>query len=440
MVSLRSATLAVAAILLVINYDIYSVSAVLRPAWLNGARINEWIPINGTAGSGGAAVNAFSGFAFNELNNELWIALAGGHSDSSDNRVVSISIANDNPVWVQRLASSTNATIDVAYYADGTPSSRHTYQNLHFVPQLNRLIAFGCRFSYGNAYTFPYVDSFNPETNRWDPPGTLANAPSGHYGAVREISTGVVWTNGLARWSPVTNQWTQPITSRTTAVIRWPIAHDSRRNQLFTLNWADGESYGDLKMHATRIPVNGSSQFNVRFNPSAAVDAFIADAPAYSGMDYDPSNDRFLFYYGQGTSAGRIYVITPNDGDDWDMSLLTLASGSALPPASPGSGVNNRFRYVPDLGGFIMLPAAAQPLWFISTGDPTTVPPVSITPVTPAPIKAPAAPAPIKTSAPSGSATQAPKAKSSASRSSSFSWLLFAILGLMNALFIANLL
>lgn len=366
-----------------------------RPRWMAGARINEWIKINGTAGAGGAAINAYSGWAINELTNDIWIALAGGHDDSSDNRVVSLRLSDDAPTWTLRLAPSPNVTRDTDYYSDGRPSSRHLYHTLHFVPQVNRLLAVGCRFSYGAAYTFGHVDAFNPDNNTWDPHNTYPDALPGHYGAVRILSTGDVWTAALSRWQPSTNRWTQPITTRTNAFVRWPIAHDSKRNQLFTLNWADGEGYREPIMHATRIPVNGSVQYDITFNPSAAIDQFAIDKPTYSGMDYDAANDRFLFYHGQNensaTGPGRIYVITPtNTSTGWEMSILQLASGSAIPP--PSSGVHNRWRYVPDLGGFVVMPMSADGIWFIATGDPSTVPPVSAVPISPAPYvpKAPA--------------------------------------------------
>jgi hypothetical protein len=93
---------------------------------------------------------------------------------------------------------------------------------------------------------------------------------------------------------------------------------------------------------------------------------FIADAPTYAAMDYDPINDRFLFYCGQGAGAGRIYAVKPNAGNVWDISVLQL-TGSTRPPATPGAGVHSRFTYVPALRGFILLPLASSNLYFIRT-------------------------------------------------------------------------
>lgn len=335
------------------------------PAWLAGAAVGQWIEIAGTSGAGGAAVQAYSGMAYNELTNEILIGAAGGHGDSYDNRVVSMQLTADAPVWQLRMAPSTQTAMNVPYYPDGKPTSRHLYSSSHFVPQVNRLMLFGVRSAAGSSYDFPIVSGFDLDTNSWDPAGTWADVPLGDLGAVAVRATGEVWSTNLSRWSPVTRAWTKPITKRSGDLTRWPIAHDSRRNQLFTLNWADGFGYSTQALFASVVPCAGSVQTSIRFNPSAALDSIVADKPTYAGMDYDVDNDRFLFYCGQGAGAGRVYVVTPNATTTWDISLL--ASTGALPPATPASGVHNRFRYVPALRGFLLMPSATSNLFFIRT-------------------------------------------------------------------------
>ncbi len=342
------------------------VAQVGDPVWLTGAALGAWTEIANTSGAGGSAVDAYSGFAYNDATNEILIAAAGGHSDSSDNRVVALALAVDRPVWRQLAAPSPNVQIDVAYYADGKPSSRHTYSTSFYSPQLNKIMLFGARGTWGNAHFFSTVDSFDLATNTWDPAGTHPNMPSGGLGAVQVKATGEVWSTTLAKWSPVSRTWTQPISKRSSDLIRWPIAHDTTRNQLFSLNWADGMGYSTLGVFATRTPINGSEQISVTFNPSAALNSFIADKPTYSAMDYDPANDQFLFYCGQGSGAGRIYVVKPNASNVWDMSVFALSS-AVRPPATPGAGINSRFRYIPKLRGFVLMPHGKSNLFFIRT-------------------------------------------------------------------------
>lgn len=339
----------------------------ITPAWMSGKPVGEWFEIPGTAGAGGAAVDAFSGMAVNELTNELLIAAAGGHGDSADNRVVSLSLAADTPSWIVRAAASKAVQANVAYYTDGLPSSRHLYSSLHFVPQVNRLMLFGSYGNYGSAWAFPKVDGFNLDTNKWDPAGTWADMPAGYYGAGQIRSTGEIISTWLKKWSPVDRKWTDLVANPSGDSARWPMAVDARRNQLFTLQWGDGQGFDPQRLQASRVPLSGGPQVSVSFNPSPALTQWLAEKPSYAGMDYDMDNDRFLFYSGQGDAAGRVYVIQPNDGNTWDMSVLSVGPGSVKIAATSSGGLQNRLRYIPALRGFVLLARGGANLYFLRT-------------------------------------------------------------------------
>jgi hypothetical protein len=339
----------------------------ITPAWMAGKPVGEWIEIPNTSGAGGAAVDAYSGMAINELTSEILIAAAGGHNDSYDNRVVSLNLASDTPSWTVRLASSTTPEKSVAYYADGMPASRHIYSSLHFVPQVNRLMLFGLRAAYGPAWNFPNVDAFNLDTNKWDPKGTFADMPVGYYGAAQIRATGEVVSTLLKKWSPVDRKWTELVTSPNGDAVRWPIAFDSRRGQLFCLQWGDSQGSDPQRLVASRVPLGSGQQITVSFNPSSALTQWTADKPMYPAMEYDPDNDRFLFYAGQGDAAGRVYVIQPNDGNTWDMSVLSAGGVKIAGSPSNGSGMQNRLRYAPALRGFVLLARGSANLYFLRT-------------------------------------------------------------------------
>jgi hypothetical protein len=350
------------------NAPVWSVAPTrITPAWMADKPIGQWFEIAGTSGAGGAAVDAYSGMAINDLTSEILIAAAGGHGDSSDNRVVSLSLASDTPSWTLRLAPSKIVEKDVAYYSDGLPASRHLYSSLHFVPQVNRLMLFGAYATYGSAWAFPTVDSFNLDTNKWDAAGTWGDMPSAHYGAAYVRATGEVVSTWFKKWSPVDRKWTNLATTSNGDGSRWPIAFDSRRNLVFGLQWGDGQGFDPQRMVASCVPVGGGPQTSVSFKPSSALTLWLAEKPMYAAMDYDPENDRFLFTAGQGAAAGRVYVIKPNDGNVWDMSLLDGGSLKIAPSPDNLSGMQNRLRYVPALRGFVMLTRASANLYFLRT-------------------------------------------------------------------------
>lgn len=365
-------------VMLLMISNLVGIAQTTIPAWLNGKPLNEWFEIPNTSGAGGAVVDAWGGWAPREDLSELYFAASGGHSDGWENSVISIRLTDNAPTWILRCASSpfSNVINNAAYYSDGKPGARHIYQGNLWVPAVNRVMMFGLNYTYPSAWQYFTVDGFNPTTNTWDPAGTWKNVQGG-FGTVRESNSSVVWTQGLNRWDPNTDTYSTPITSRTNTAIRFPVAHDTKRGQLFTLQVGDGQGYSlNLGLQSSRIPLSGNQQFDVTFNSSPALTQFLADSPTYSAMDYDPDNDRFLFYCGQSTGAGRIYVISPNSGNVWDMSILPLGPGSLTPIAATGAGINRRFSYIPALKGFVMLPTKSSNLYFIRTAPivPTAVP------------------------------------------------------------------
>lgn len=338
-----------------------------EPAWLAGKPVKEWFAIKGSSGAGGSGVNAYSGMAIKESTGEIFIASAGGHG-VSDNRVVSIDLQTDAPTWIQRHAPSKETPPDVPYNPDGQPAARHTYQSTIYVKSLDRVMQFGCRFTHPAAHEFPKVDGFSLKDNKWDPAGTYEDLPKGAgYGIVEDTLTGDIWTQALRKWDAKTKKWSSPITKYAPKGVRFPYAFDSKRNQLFGLNFQDGQGYGDKVINSVRVPVAGSESIQVTFKPSEALDRFIKDEPAYAGMDYDPENDCFLFYSGIGASAGRIFMIKPNESNVWEISLFEFGANSTPPPATTDSGVNNRFRYFPQFKGFVLLAKASDDLYFIRT-------------------------------------------------------------------------
>lgn len=299
---------------------------------------------------------------------ELLLAASGGHGDYAGNEVTSIDLAADLPAWQLRAAKSSVAdTIsDAAYYRDGKPSSRHTYWSTHYSTTRNRLMLHRSRFVYGSAVSFDATNGFDLGTNRWDAAGTWRN---GYTAGCRDAYDNV-WAlsnygQTLVKWTAATDTWAVTGSFGGQGPL-YPLAHDSRRNQLFALCWGNGEAYGS-GLHAAKYTDNGSVRTAITFNASTALSQLQADQPAYAAMEYDPIKDCFYFYSGANGQQGRIYVITPNPGSVWDVAVLPLGPGSAIPPAVSASGLCSRFRYVPALRGCVLMVSGSAPIYFIRT-------------------------------------------------------------------------
>ncbi len=337
------------------------------PAWLDGRPLNEWFPIDDTAGAGGAQVDTYSGFALRVT--ELWCLACGGHGPT-DNRVTSIDLADDAPSWALRHAPSAARDLvdDQPYNADGLPTSRHTYRHNIWVPELNRLMMFGCRGTSPNAHHYFTVDGFDPDTDKWDPAGTWPTIPDGAgFGQVRD-GAGQVWTQGWHRFDPATVSWTDPgITHEGVSLSRSPTTYDPVRDQIVCVQWGDGFGSG-TGVNAVRMPLSGTTRKDITFNASAALTQFITDASLYGAMDHCPDNDKFLWYSGTGNGVGRFYWISPNAGEAWDIEIAVFGPNSAAPlPATPSAGCNGKLAYVAALKGFVLLPHEGAPLYFLRT-------------------------------------------------------------------------
>ena len=342
----------------------FTASAYSLPSWMSGKAVGEWFAISGTSGAGGAGIDPWGGIAINPATSEIYIAASGGHNDGADNRVVSLSLASSTPSWTLRKASTWNGSeVNVLYYADGTPGARHIYYHIHYMASRNAILLAGCRFGYGGGTpTGPGMDLFDLSTNQWLPRYTLPDiSPYTGYGVAQDTS-GNIWTTSGVKFNATTNTWSQPGSG---SLGRFPSALDSSRNKIFSLQFADGQGYNpEFGVVSNRLDPTTGNSVSITFNSSAAFTQFTNAQPSYAGMDYDSSNDKFMFYH-QGEPS-TVYVITPNNTTVWDMSLLST-SGVTPTIAASGAGVNKRFIYVPALNGFVLLAKMSSDLYFIRT-------------------------------------------------------------------------
>lgn len=350
-----------------LNSDAASSSLVgaYTPAWKIGKPLNEWFQISGTALMGsGSQADEFCGMALVESGGRAIAVLtaAGGHSNAADNRVVACDLMTDSPSWLPvRHAASSSVQPDVAYYSDGRPSSRHYYWNCHHVPSLDRVIMVGGPVVYGSGIGKLKVDGFNLATNQWD--GVVPDQPgvsgSGYAdcsivmtNAVLNPSTGDIWSWGnfynIYKWSASTR--TQSLVASYGTQFKGPGAWDETRDKLVFIGYPSGGAMVDGWI----VAANGLSRTPLTFNASAAYTSWVAAQGNETGnIVYDPLRDRF--YWFNCNAGGAVYILTPNTGAPWDVSILTQGSGSTPPPS--GLYTYSRFRYVRALDGLVFFPA-----------------------------------------------------------------------------------
>lgn len=327
-----------------------------------GKPINSWFQLPGTSvRATGARADVYSGMA--RRGTECVVAAAGGHTDSSDNRVVKIDLGNDSPAWSMLHAPSTNIVPDQPYYPDGRPVSRHTYWASNYCQPLDKVMMIGCQFGYQSATTYPTVDAFDIDTGLWD--GIVPDAPgingsgydniiNGQYGQFAD-SRGDIWTMGafsIAKWDHVTK--TQSFTATN---LPYPAATsfgcwDTTRDRGVTIGFGNGSDNGtDLRAYI--FPADGTSRTPITLSGPGLND-FLAEHGTQAGITYDSKRDKIYWYSGYAT-AGKFYVIDPAT---WNISVFPLASGSSPPtPSIGGSAPFSKFQYVPELDCIVYVDA-----------------------------------------------------------------------------------
>lgn len=344
------------------------------PAWRQGQTVGEWRQVSGTAPSSApigvktyptlsvsgpeAKVIAWNGFAIDTRDSSVYSVANGGHWDYAGNEVNRIRLLDNAPTWTEpRAATPASQVIEsVSHYADGRPTSRHTYYGTMINEVRNRaMLLAGSR--YGNGWVLSTVDAFDLAANDWDKAKThpdLPGAVAGVIGAAMTLNraTGEVYAFGYSdayRWSPSTNSWSTRLSGTAFNAQYAASALDTRRNRILLLG-------GDASIKAI---------YDIGSNTMQAITLSGADAGSLmgsgNGMVYDPLQDAYLLRKsGAGSTVYRINASTFAVDQ-----LPTGGTGAQIPAAI--NGVWTRFLYVPALKGVAYFPSYSGNMWFMRT-------------------------------------------------------------------------
>lgn len=341
------------------------------PAWRRGQTLNTWRQISGTAGAGGSQAKAYSGMA--ERDGKLYVAASDGHGSGHNNRVVGIDLMADVPAWSNIRAASASVQDNAFYYSpDGARAAAHTYWSTEYIKHLGRIMLAGFRYGYPGAFQSTQVDGIDPDaaTPTWDAADTWPSTPaSGYHGTCYDPTTGTWYSAQVgigAKWDPKTRIWS--VTANPFAgsnLITRSQAWDSLRGHVMALGFGDGDDFtvAGTSFRAHKIAADGVTVTAVTVNASSDYTTLKAEIPVEWSVQYDAQNDRYLAFgagnianAGTGATVGRVYVFTWN-GSNLDCSILTMGGGNDPPvSATPGAGVNSKFRYIRRLGGFAYVP------------------------------------------------------------------------------------
>ncbi len=345
------------------------------PTWRQGQAVGEWRQISGTAlssapinvktyptlGATGPASKtvAWTGYAIDGRDGSVYSAANGGHGDYAGNEVNRVRLMDNVPAWVEVKSSTASSQVVAcrSHYADGRPTSRHTYYGSIFNEVRGRTMTLGGS-RYGDGYNTPTFDGFSVAGGDWDPAGTYPSVPSSAagsqgcaYAGARSKGDVYVFCGwSIDRWNNATNTWTKLIGSSAIYGQGAASAHDSLRNSILVVGGTNNEH------HIYDIATNKVTAISF----SGTAGASIASSGTGNGMVYDPLLDAYLLR--TGAAGGTVYKI---NAQTFAVDVLATTAGSSVPAST--NGVWSRFLYVPTLKGVVYFPTFTGNAWFLRT-------------------------------------------------------------------------
>jgi hypothetical protein len=254
-----------------------------------------------------------------------------------------------------RAKAGTSTTVDLAWTAstdvagfkvfrDGSPASRHTYDGLEYLPNIDRFWAHGGSLWSGSGGFSSATWLFDFESSTWTRRADAPGGPRIVYSAYDPLTGHMLVQRGgtLYEYDTVRDTWTRRGGHRTSLGVTGVAALDPKRRKFVVIG--DGKLYAyDLTTSQPWTPklieTSGDTDIVTGADPRGK-----RQRP---GLEYDPVSDSLVAWHG--------------GADVYTLNLETLvwtkhsaaASNKVVPGVAPSQGTFGRFRYVPSRNLFI---------------------------------------------------------------------------------------
>ncbi len=323
-----------------------AIAALAPGRWLQlpNTRIRSVLPPVAQRGSTGptSIVIAWSGGAVDTQRNRL-LVWGGGHDDYWGNEVYAVDLQS---LAIQRIIDPspfTSQSSSQSALPDGTPTSRHTYDGLTYVPGLDQFVSVGGALTpSGAADRATWIYEFGP--GRWAQTVAVSPIRGATYGMLVEFDSvsGLVFVRdnyALYTYNPNTRTYSARIGPEVGIEYRLTGAIDTKRRKFVLLG--NGVQTIDL---ATGVVTTLSTS-------NAPPFAATTQSP---GVAYDPVADRIVAWHG----GSNVYALNMDTGV-W--SQVAVGPGPTSP--APTQGTFGRWGYVPAYRVFVMLNSIDENAW-----------------------------------------------------------------------------
>lgn len=296
-----------------------------------------------------SVMDAWSGAAYDTKRDQL-LVWGGGHMDYAGNEVYAFDVAS--LTWRRLDEPSRETPQNVPYYPDGRPTARHTYNNLQYVEQVDRLFSIGVSSGWGDkSYAGREVDAFDPAARTWS---RRTSMPTGAgYDSITALDavSGMIFRHPGARgplqtYDAVNDRWIAPSsTSVGFELIGGAGAVDESRGLAVFLGKPDG-----VISWSTKDPDVGARRMAVAGTPLES-----ANNP---GFVFDRVGGTFVMWNG----GPEVYLLDPAD---WSWRRVDVAAGNSVVPTPPNkTGTYGRFQYVPRYDAFMLVNRTGDNVYF----------------------------------------------------------------------------
>ena len=326
--------------------------------WLElpGTTIRSVLPSPLPLGSPDAIILAWGGAAADTSRNRL-IVWGGGHNDYYGNELYALDLTTKAMRRLTDPSPIGSPSRCLGTLPDGNPASRHTYNNLVYMPHVDRMFAFGGAHACPQGGFVNDTWTFDFSTNRWhlmNPAGPLPvyGVTASAYDPVTQ-KVFIHDTYGFSSYDFATNRYTRHIADFSTDY-HLTAAIDPARRKFVLLG--DGVQVIDLDTFAT-------SRLATTNTPALVTDR---QSP---GAAFDPVANRIVAWHG----GNAVYAL-----DLVAAAWTQVAAGPGPNVPAPQQGTYGRWNYFPQYGVFALVNSIDQNAFLFRAGPPgapgTTVP------------------------------------------------------------------
>ena len=296
-------------------------------------------------------IDAWSGAVADTKRNRM-VIWGGGHSDYQGNEVYALNLGQTPSMTRLTDPSAWNYSLSYEVDPDGNPTSRHTYNDLVYLPLQDALFSFSGCLPSGSCTNHTWMFTF--ADNKWhaqDPvhgfdPTTITPSVTAAVCAYDPNTQTVFCINGntnyLLQYNPATNTYTKLSINAAYPLAATAAIDPVRKLMIFMGNAADGVTF-----KVSAIDISGADPTYRVQDWTPGVTGCAGMSADWPGFTYDSGIAKFVGYPNQGNT---VYIF-----DAGTKTCVAQSFANGPQTAAGTNGTYGRFQYFPSLDTLVLV-------------------------------------------------------------------------------------